>query len=114
MAGEPTLQALYGANASQTSSQLTIAKGDLTGLTASSTNTAESLLVALLLKWESELTTANQASNSDQSITVVRGTPTLTTEFDATTGNSTQYKETPFTLTLRKPYVDSGIDPDDY
>jgi len=111
---EPTLQALYGASAAQSNSQLTIDKADLTGLTASSTNTAESLLVALLLLWEAQLTSANQATNPNQSVTVTRGTSTLTTEFDSTTGNSTQYKETPFTIALRKPYIDTGIDPDDY
>jgi hypothetical protein len=111
---EPTLQDLYGASATQSGSQLTIAKADLTGLTASVNNTAESLLVALLLKWESELTTENQATNASQSVTVVRGTSTLTTEYDTTTNAATQFKEIPFTITLRKPYVDTGIDPDDY
>jgi len=111
---EPGLTDIYGANATQSSTQLVIAKGDLTGLTASATNTAESLLVALLLKAMTTLTPANQATNPDQSITVAVGTPTLTTEFDATTQTSTQYKETPITVTLRKPYTDTGIDPDDY
>ena len=49
---EPTLTQIFGAGAAQTATVLTIAKADLAavGLTASSTNTAESLFVALLLQ----------------------------------------------------------------
>jgi hypothetical protein len=43
------LSQLFGGGATQTSATLTISKADLIGLTASSSNTAESLLVAILL-----------------------------------------------------------------
>lgn len=45
-----TLQQLFGNSASQDSQQIIISKADLPKLTASAGNTAESLLVALLLK----------------------------------------------------------------
>lgn len=44
-----SLQQLFGANAIQDSDRLVIDKGNLSQLTASATNTAESLLVAILL-----------------------------------------------------------------
>src|SRR6476646_10976434 len=99
---ERTIQEVLGTSATQSSSQVTIAKSDLTGLTASENNTAESILVGVLLKAQAVLTPTNKATNPDQSITIVTGTPTLTTEFDTVTGNSTVYKETPMTITLRK------------
>ncbi|MDZ8190011.1 MAG: hypothetical protein RMX96_34895 [Nostoc sp. ChiSLP02] len=48
-----TLQQLFGANASQDISQIIIQKSDLLGLTPATNNTAESLLVALILTAES-------------------------------------------------------------
>jgi hypothetical protein len=47
-----TLQELFGASASQTATQLVIKKSDLVavGLTASANNTAEQLVVAILLQ----------------------------------------------------------------
>lgn len=48
-----TLQQLFGSNASQTTSVITITKSDLPGLTFLANNTAESLLVALILNaWQ--------------------------------------------------------------
>lgn len=47
---ELSLNQMFGKNTSQTEQQLIINKADLPGLTASANNTAESLLVALLLK----------------------------------------------------------------
>ena len=49
-----TLQQLFGANAAQDAATLVIRKFDLPGLTPSSNNTAESLLVALLLQASEE------------------------------------------------------------
>jgi hypothetical protein len=45
-----TLTQLFGANATQDNQSLVIRKSDLPGLTPSSNNTAESLLVAILLQ----------------------------------------------------------------
>jgi hypothetical protein len=110
---EPTLTGLFGAGASQTSTLLTLLKADLIGLTASANNTGEGLLVALLLLWEAQLTPENQTTNAAQSIRVERGTVSLTSTVDAD-GVVSQWREIPFTVTLRESYVDSGIDPDKY
>ncbi|HCF27621.1 MAG TPA: hypothetical protein DEV81_10585 [Cyanobacteria bacterium UBA11049] len=45
-----TLQQLFGANATQSATQLVIKKSDLSELTANGNNTAESLLAAVLLQ----------------------------------------------------------------
>lgn len=45
---KPTLQNIFGPNASQTATDLIIKKSDLTGLTASATNEAEDLLTAIV------------------------------------------------------------------
>ncbi|MBD2210190.1 hypothetical protein H6G27_09900 [Nostoc linckia FACHB-104] len=45
-----TLQQLVGANSTQNIDTITIKKSDLPGILAASNNTAESLLVAILLK----------------------------------------------------------------
>lgn len=49
-----TLQQLFGANADQTATALTITKADLPGLTPAADNRAEQLLVAILLQAWSE------------------------------------------------------------
>ena len=67
---EPTLTQVFGTNAAQTATTLTITKADLTGLTASANNSAESLFVAILLKAKSYLTTTNYEANIDQSVVI--------------------------------------------
>ncbi|MBC1242280.1 hypothetical protein GNE10_35350, partial [Nostoc sp. 2RC] len=55
---EPTLTQVFGANATQDATTITITKADLTGvgLTAASENTAESLFTAIVLKAQTALT----------------------------------------------------------
>jgi|GEM_PF-3049252 len=67
---EPALNVIFGARATQDSTTLTITKADLTGLTPSATNTAESLLAAIVAFAQPTLSTANQAQNIDQSIVI--------------------------------------------
>lgn len=108
---EPTLTQVFGAGATQTATTLTIAKADLTGLTASANNSAESLFVALLLKAKEYLTAANYDSNIDQSVTIV------TPDFNAQsliTRNNQQYRQFTQTVNLYKVDTSSTIDPDDY
>lgn len=110
---EPTLTAVFGAGASQTASTITIDKADLviTGLTASSSNTAESLLAAIALKAKIALTSAGYESNSNQSITIEPGFDSITQRvIDNTTYN---YRLNQLTLNFYQ--VDAGaIDPDNY
>jgi hypothetical protein len=62
---EPLLTAVFGANATQTSTDLVIKKSDLTsvGLTADANNSAESLLVAINLKAQTALTESARDTN---------------------------------------------------
>lgn len=107
---EPTLQSVFGANAVQTATTITISKADLPTLTASANNTAESLIVALSLKWQTGLTETNFNSNIDQSVYVGTGYPNFA--FRGT--NNTQYRVDQLTINLAKLDTGSVIDPDDY
>ncbi|WP_392533762.1 hypothetical protein [Nostoc sp. C117] len=106
---EPTLQQVFGANATQNSTTLTITKADLLTLTASSGNTAESLLTAILLTAKSYLTTANQDANADQSVTISDGfVPSFTIR------NNVTYRQDDLTVSLQKAAGSTALDADDY
>ncbi|WGV23366.1 hypothetical protein [Halotia branconii] len=107
---EPTLTAVFGANATQTSTTITISKADLPGLTASANNTAESLLVGLVLLAKQSLSQTNFDANLNQSIYVDNGFPTFT--FRGT--NNDSYRVDQLTINLAKPDTAGTIDPDDY
>ncbi len=106
---EPTLQQVFGANATQTLNELVIAKSDLTGLTASATNTAESLIVAILLKAKEYLNDTNQATNGDIQITVEQSAfPQIISR------NSQNYRQITFNVDLQTIDTSFNIDPDNY
>lgn len=105
---EPTLQQVFGANATQDSTTLTIYKSDLTGLTASANNSAESLFAAVTLKAQVQLNDTNQANNPDQSISIDTGIGSITTR------NNQNYREYSLTITLSKLDTQSAIDPNDF
>lgn len=105
---EPTLQEIFGSSATQTTTTITIAKSDLTGLTASATNTAESLFAAIVLKAGNALTTTARDANPDQSIAIEQG-------FDQVAyRGTTAYYQSARTVTLQKVNTSATIDPDDY
>lgn len=81
---EPTIIDIFGAGATQSATTITINKADLAsvGLTASASNTAESLLAAIVLNAKSALTQTGFDTNSDQSITVERGFDSITQRDD--------------------------------
>ncbi|MBW4425942.1 MAG: hypothetical protein KME50_16195 [Nostoc desertorum CM1-VF14] len=82
---EPSLTQVFGTGATQDMNTLTISKADLVsvGLTASASNTAESLLIAIMLKFKEVLTDEARDINIDQSVAVVDGfSPTITTRND--------------------------------
>ncbi|MDZ8190010.1 MAG: hypothetical protein RMX96_34890 [Nostoc sp. ChiSLP02] len=107
---EPTLVQVFGSGATQDASTLTIQKSALatTGLTATSNNTAESLLVAIILKASSYLTATNLDANTDQSLSVEQGYSSI-----AIRNNST-YRQDSFTVNLQKPDTSGSIDPNLY
>lgn len=108
---EPTLQQIFGASATQTSTQLVITKADFLSLTAASDNKAEQLFVALLLQAKSILTTTRQATNPEQSITIEEpgfGADSLVQRNDQT------FRQKALTINLQKLDTSTTIDPDDY
>lgn len=105
---EPTLAQVFGANATQDSTYLTIYKSDLTGLTVASENSAESLLAAIILKAQTQLNDTNQANNADQSISIDTGVGGITTR------NNQNYREYSLNITLSKLDTQSAIDPNDF
>lgn len=105
---EPTLAQVFGANATQTATELIISKADLTGLTASANNSAESLFAAIGLKAQTTLNDSNQANNPDQSISIDTGIGSITTR------NNQNYREYSLTITLSKLDTQSAIDPNDF
>ncbi|MHC5718674.1 MAG: hypothetical protein ACYTX0_43055 [Nostoc sp.] len=105
---EPTLAQIFGANATQDATSLTIHKADLTGLTPSSSNTAESLLAGIVVFGQTTLTSANQTSNPDQSITITDSNDNIVTR------SSIPYRRKTKIIAFDKPDNGSAFDPDDY
>lgn len=105
---EPTLTQVFGANAVQDATTLTISKSDLIELTASSSNTAESLFVAMLLKAKAHLSATNLDLNADQSISIENSFDSIVTRLNNT------YRQSSLTVNLQKLDTSTGIDPDDY
>lgn len=109
---EPLLTAVFGANATQDATALTISKSDLvsTGLTPSATNTAESLLLAIVLKFKAVLTDTARDTNVDQSVAVTDGfSPSVTTR------NNAIYLRNTISVEVDKLLTGADvIDPDDY
>jgi hypothetical protein len=108
---KPSLTDIFGANAVQDGNTLIIDKTtDLAsvGLSPSPTNTAESLLMAIILKAAVFLTEAAQDTNNDQVITVTKGSDNLITR------NNNQYKE--FGYDVKAQILDSQtvVDPDNF
>ncbi|BAZ66277.1 hypothetical protein NIES4106_53560 [Fischerella sp. NIES-4106] len=107
---EPTLQQVFGANATQDANTITISKADLAsiGLTASANNTAESLFAAIIAKAQQQLTSTNQTENIEQSVVIEDGFQSLVTRNNAT------YRQVTKTITFEKPDNSGTFDPDDY
>ena len=109
---EPTLQEVFGANATQDVNSITIDKSDLValGLTADANNSAESLVVAISLLIKNGLTQANFDTNLDQSIYVDDGFPNFAFRGE----NNEQYRVDQITINFAKLDTAGVIDPDDY
>lgn len=110
---EPLLTDVFGANATQSASTITISKADLTstGLTASATNKAESLLAAIVLKARDALPNSTFNDNVDQSVTITDGFNSIVTK-TSPSGASTEYRQFQYNINFHK--VDNvALDPDD-
>jgi hypothetical protein len=102
---EPTLTDVFGGYATQTATHFTIRKSDLPGLSEASDNRAESLLAAILVKAKGHLTTANQETNPDQSITVVEAYESFAYR------NNKTYNSKSLTVNLQAESTNTAIDP---
>ncbi|NJO61352.1 MAG: hypothetical protein HC836_24785 [Richelia sp. RM2_1_2] len=107
---EPTLQDVFGASVTQDDYYLTITKSDFSNLTATANNTAESLLVALLLKAKDYLNQANFDANLDQSILIESGL----SSFLGRGVDNTTYRTDSMTVSLAKIDTTGALNPDDY
>lgn len=98
---EPTLTGVFGAGAAQTATTLTIDKADLSavGLTASPSNTAESLLGAIVLLAKNALTQAAFDSNLDQSVVVADGFNSIVSRDDGS-GTLTSFRQVQLNVNL--------------
>jgi hypothetical protein len=109
---EPLFTAVFGANATQDATDVTIKKADLTGvgLTPSANNTAESLLLAINLKAQEALTETARDTNIDQSVALTDGfSPSITTR------NNAIYLRNTISIEVDKELTGADvIDPDDY
>lgn len=107
---EITLTQAFGSGATQDDSSLTIPKSILTaqGLTASSSNTAESLVTALIKHLQSVFNPTAQDSNADIQITIEDSFQSIVTR------NNTQYRQFSKTINLQIVDTTTTIDPDDF
>lgn len=108
---EPTLQDVFGSNAAQSASDLTISKTDLAtiGLTPSASNSGESLLVAVILYAAIRLTeTARSADQVNRNVTVFFGGQ------DISGSPPNVFRRDAFSLLLYRATTIAPVDPDDY
>jgi hypothetical protein len=105
---EPTLAQVFGANATQTATEIIISKADLPGLTASASNSAESILTGIMLQAKTTLTPENRTTNEQQSIAIETGFDSLAYR------GTTAYYQSALNMTLQKANTAATIDPDDY
>ena len=109
---EPTLQEVFGANATQDASTLTIRKSDLaiTGFTPGAGNTAESLLVALIALAAKSLSEANRTSDTaNRNISVNYSGQDLVDQ-----GTAGYFRRDAYSVLLYKTTQIATVNPDDY
>lgn len=109
---EPTLQEVFGANATQSATDIVIKKADLasTGLVAAVDNKAEQLFVGMLLRSAATLTEASrQSDQSNRNVTVYYGGQDLTG--NASTGT---FRRDAYSVLLYKPRALDPVSPSDY
>jgi hypothetical protein len=108
---EPTLQAVFGAGATQTATTITILKADLQ-LTATATNRADQLFAGIVKRAASELTDVKFDADPDRSIEIVPGFDSI---IYRTVGTSQiAFLQNPLTINFAKTQSSTGLNPDDY
>ncbi|MDB9305446.1 hypothetical protein PN488_13855 [Nodularia spumigena CS-591/12] len=109
---EPLLTEVFGAGATQTETQLIISKADLAavGLTASASNTAESLFVSLQMLARIPLTEENFQLNPEQNLYYSDGFPSFTTKGE--TAESWRVEQ--ISWNIASPNTGVSLNPNDY
>jgi hypothetical protein len=107
---EPTLAQIFGVGTTQTATTLTISKSGLSamGLTPTATNSAESLLAAILKLCQTSLSPANAANNIDQSLTISNSPDSL-----VVVGSTSSYRKN-IIISFGAVTNATGITPDAY
>lgn len=113
---ELSLTQVFGAGATQDSTKITILKADLVGLTATASNRADSLAVAILNRWVDAYTPAARAADKDVSLVALPQPPQLQTETDFTNNVpvSTTYLNKPLIINLFTLQPSTPPAPNDY
>jgi len=109
---EPLLTEIFGANATQTATTLTITKADfvVNSLTPLAANTAESLLVAILLKCRIALTEEARLTNLPlRNVTAVYSGQDLIDQ-----GGTNIFLRDTLQVSMYRLTTISAIDPDNY
>lgn len=115
---QPTLVDVFGANATQDSTTVTLTKSDYAGsvtvdgvsyggLTASGSNNGEQILAAILIKALQDLTINNRLLDFDHSIEVVNQGQDIVSQ------NNTTYRRFIFSVRMYKQESLAALDPDD-
>ena len=108
---ELTLQEIFGADAIQDSTTVTLFKSDFPDMTALTSNAGESILVALLNKLVIVLTATARNANPDQSVVVAMApNPQVTGNFGVPPGNT--FMTYSFTAQVFTPHTVAPPDPD--
>lgn len=106
----PTLQQVFGANAVQTETTVTITKADLasTGFTPSATNTADSLLAAIIAFAQTSLPDSTVSTNVGQSVGISDGFQSITLV------NNQNYLVNPKTVNFYQVFTAGTFNPNNY
>ena len=104
---EPILTDVFGANATQDATNLTITKADL-NITASATNTAEGLFVATFLKAAETLNATAQGADSDIQVTLDKESASPITR------NSTNYIRHVYVVKFDVPDQTETVNPNNF
>jgi hypothetical protein len=106
-----TFTELFGPNATQNATDIVIKKADLAGvgLTAAAANSAESLAVAIFLRWYQVATENNRLLDE-----VNRNTAISDAGSDLYEGQTATYFRRSFAFSVYKQFSIPTLDPDDY
>ena len=106
----PTLQQVFGATATQTATTVTITKADLvsTGFTPSSSNSADSILAAVIANAQVSLPDSSVSSNAGQSVGISDGFQSITSI------SGSNYLVNPKTVNFYQTFTAGTFNPNNY